>query len=32
MVQRLQFEKILEYRNSFAYIASTRFLSLGGLT
>ena len=32
MVQRLQFEKILDHRNSLAYIASTSFLSLGGLT
>lgn len=32
MVQRLQFEKMLEHCNSLAYIASTSFLSLGGLT
>lgn len=32
MVQRFQFEKMLEHRNSLAYIASTSFLSLGSLT
>lgn len=31
MVQSLQFKKILEHRNCLAYIASTSFLSLGGL-